>query len=101
MKAISEVLPAGSELVRIGADDWDDDGPFDISFAAVVLNYRKTLMIKGLDKPILPSHWRAVKQWIITNHPTVEEIAFVRKEKGKPDIYRTIPVRKGKTDAFS
>lgn len=100
MKAIGEPLPPHSQLVRIGEDDWNDDGPYDLSIVITPMSFNQTVMVRGLDKPILPSHWRAVKEWVITNFPSARELVFTRKLNGE-EIYRSLPIYRSKNDAKS
>lgn len=98
MKAISETLPPNSQLLRIGEDDWNDDGPYDLCIVITPIFFEQSIMVRGLDKQLLPSHWRAVKEWVINNYPSAREIVFTRKKDGNK-IYRSLPIRKGNKNA--
>ena len=91
MKAISEHLAPGVELLRVGGDCWDDDGPYYI--AVVAITKTDEIIIKGLDKPIRPSHWRAIIEWAGERDAT--RILFTRKRAGR-EFTKVVQVKRKK-----
>lgn len=57
-------LEQRSFLLRIGPDGWEYGQPYDICFVITDLG-DQTCSIQGLDKPLLPSHWRAAKKCLL------------------------------------
>lgn len=79
-------------ILRVGADQWDDDGPYYISLVAIEQN-NDTVLLEGLDKPIRPSHWRAIKQW--ASDEGFSTIRFRRKRAGK-ELIKTVQLQRTK-----
>ena len=89
MNVSTELLPPGARLLRIGAEDWNDDGPYCIKL--VVVSKGDDLIIKGLDKTMKPSHWKAIIQW--ADEQGYDRLLFSRKRAGK-EIQKVVQVKR-------
>lgn len=84
MKVFDELLPPGSRLIRVGGDSWNDDGPYCVAVVGHESSQTSLeLVIKGLDKPLRPSHWRAVMNYAWERG--YESISFRRKRDGREE----------------
>lgn len=78
-------------ILRVGSDQWDDDGPYYVSMVAIEQG-DETVRLEGLDKPLRPSHWRAIRKW--AGDEGYSTILFTRKRAGKVFTKRVPTKRK-------
>ena len=81
MKAVHfERLPNDSYLVRVGPEDWKYGDPYDVSLVMTDLD-GETCEIKGLDKAISISDWRAIRDALLARG--FKNAVFDRKKDGQ------------------
>jgi hypothetical protein len=81
-----EPLPANTFLIRVGPAGWEFGDPYEISL--VLIDHGEGLCeLRGLDKTLLPSHWRAVRQ-LLQTRGFIQAI-FDRRKDGTI-IYKSI-----------
>jgi len=61
-----EKIPDGSFIMRIGGDGWCYGEPYELFVVLVDLG-QGVAEVRGLDRPLLPSHWRAMSKCGLEN----------------------------------
>lgn len=68
-------------LIRVGHSAWKFGDPYEICLVILDLG-RGKCEIQGLDKPLLPSHWRAIAN-CLTKNGFIEARFERHRENGK------------------
>ena len=74
-----EALPEPSYLIRVGGEGWKFGDPYEVCMVLVELG-GGACEIRGLDKPIAPSHWKAIRAAL--KGRGYSQIHFVRMRDG-------------------